>query len=382
MGPRAAHRGHRFRGAHLIAELLDKTDAAIYCLVRGKHVDEAMERLRRNMVKYELDPGNAEGRLHVVLGDLTLPRLGLSPEKFATLARDLDVIYHNGADINIALPYARLRPVNVNGTHEVLRLALEDHFKPTHVVSSYAVHATRDRSTPTAITEDEPLPPFARLANGYSKSKWVVENLVAHARQLGLPVNIYRPGNITGNSLTGASNTGDVMHTLMLAMLHVGAVPETEAQIDLTPVDFVAGAIVEISLRAECQNGTFHLLNPHPLRVATMAKLMQRIDPAIDVVSLQNFRDGLASLEDSMPGEVMGLLSDVLTPDAAGGVHAESIPAAFLARFDCQHTLHGLRHSRVKCHPVDEQLLERYVDFLRRVDFFEMARRTPAEASS
>ena len=59
--------------------------------------------------------------------------------------------------------------------------AFSDHVKPTHVVSSYSVHASHDHSADDVITETEPLPDFALLQNGYAKTKWVCETMVAEA---------------------------------------------------------------------------------------------------------------------------------------------------------------------------------------------------------
>ncbi len=200
------------------------------------------------------------------------------------------MIYHNGADVNLAGNYATLRAVNVNGTHECLRLALTHRVKPTHIVSSFSVFASHDKRAGDLVTETDPLPSFAHLQNGYAKTKWVCELMVAEARRRGLPVNIYRPGNITGHSVTGAANTNDIMHTLMLGILHVGSVPEINIQIDLTPVDFVADAIVHISRKQACLDNEFNLLNHKPLKLHGMAKWLQANDFAIRVSSLREWR--------------------------------------------------------------------------------------------
>ena len=50
---------------------------------------------------------------------------------------------------------------------------------------------------------------YEDLTMGYSQSKWVAERLVKIAASRGLPVSIYRPGTITGDSRTGISNLDD-----------------------------------------------------------------------------------------------------------------------------------------------------------------------------
>ena len=198
--------------------------------------------------------------------------------------------------------------------------------------------------------------------------------MIDRARAKGLPVSIYRPGNITGHSVSGASNTGDIMHTLVMAILHVGAIPEVELTVDLTPVDFVAGAIAQLSRQRSSLGGTYNLLNPTPLQVHGLATWLRNSEFNVDVVSLREWREGLASLVDSVPGEVLGIMSEVLSPDAASGVESDGIPAAFQTRFDCSRTTKALEGSNVVCHPVNDQLLACYMDFLDGVGFFDMFR--------
>jgi thioester reductase-like protein len=367
-----------FVGAHLLDELLRKTSAEITCLVRGEDEAQGLRKIEHNQRKYGLELGPHAARIKVVIGDLTAPRLGFSERQFQQLAECTDVIYHNGADINLALDYPGLRAVNVRGTHEILRLGLTHRLKPTHVVSSYAVHASRDNKPGRWIREEDPLPSFESLANGYSKSKWVVEQMVANARELGLPVTLYRPGNITGHSISGASNTGDIMHTLVMAILQIAAVPDVELTVDLTPVDFVAGAIAELSRRADCLGGTFNLLNPQPLHVHQLATWLRQTDALIDIVTLSEWRDRLANLVDSIPGEVLGVMSDVLSPQASSGVERDVIPAAFQTRFDCARTTLALQGTGVVCHPVDDQLLGRYMEYLQNVGFLAVPMVTEA----
>ena len=57
------------------------------------------------------------------MGDLDQPFFGLGEQAFAALADKVEVIIHNGAYVNGAMPYSKLAPANVEGTRTILQLA-------------------------------------------------------------------------------------------------------------------------------------------------------------------------------------------------------------------------------------------------------------------
>ncbi len=89
-----------FLGAFLLAELLAQTHAKIYCLIRAADEQDAIIRLQRQIGSYELQDGINWCRVIAVCGDLAEPRLGLSESRYREIAEQVDVIYHNGAQVN------------------------------------------------------------------------------------------------------------------------------------------------------------------------------------------------------------------------------------------------------------------------------------------
>ena len=207
--------------------------------------------LRTNLERYDLTPPGVSDRVVPVLGDLSQVRLGLSAAEFQRLAVEVDSIYHNGAIVNLMYPYPLLRDANVRGTQEILRLAATHHIKPVHYVSTFWVHAANDGPAREVVTEDDPLPPCEALSIGYSRSKWVCEKLVAQARGRGLPITIYRPGYVTGDSRTGACKADDFLHSVVLACTRLGSIPALDMNLEVTPVDYVSRAIVYLSRQPE-----------------------------------------------------------------------------------------------------------------------------------
>ncbi|MBF6355032.1 amino acid adenylation domain-containing protein [Nocardia higoensis] len=263
-----------FLGAYLLRELLDRTTARVWCLVRAASVEHGMARIHTTLENYRLwEPGFAT-RIIAVPGDLAAPDLGLSGPDRARLAEQIHVIYHNGARVNHLEPYARLRQANVEGTREVLRLATTAHAKPVHFVSTTGSVVAAGETTP--VTEDTARAAADLIDSGYVISKWTAEQLLFQARDRGLPVRVYRPGLISGDLQFGAHNPDDSFWNMIRAAALLGAAPDVvDATVSLTPVTYVARALVEISLRAP-RATAFHLVNRIPVPVAAVLDALRR----------------------------------------------------------------------------------------------------------
>src|SRR2546427_6143303 len=142
-----------FLGAYLLDELLHQTEATVYCLVRASDADTAKQRLVRHLQAYDLWREALASRIRPVVGDLAQLYLGLSTDQFLHLAAQIDVIYHSAGWINTAFPYARLKPTNVVGTQEVLRLAGSVSTKPVHFMSTMAVFFTKAHSVVEVVKQ-------------------------------------------------------------------------------------------------------------------------------------------------------------------------------------------------------------------------------------
>ena len=253
-----------FLGAFLLDELLSKTEAEVRYLVRlrkGEH--DPMAPLRANLERYGLwTPERAE-RLVPAVGDLSAPLLGMPEDAFDRLAREVDVIVHAGAAVNLIYPYEALKPANVGGTREVLRLACRGEAKPLHHVSTNGIFPPGEG----VCREDADLNALADTReDGYGQSKWVAEKLVWEAAKRGLPVCVYRPGNVSGHSVTGASNPRDALGAVIAESLRIGYAPDIEGwRMEMTPVNFVCGTMRHIASDPANAGHVFHLADPDPV---------------------------------------------------------------------------------------------------------------------
>ncbi|MCY1056633.1 amino acid adenylation domain-containing protein [Nannocystis sp. SCPEA4] len=258
-----------FLGAFLLRDLMVHTKARVHCLVRAQDVRAAAARVRQALAKYGLWQSSYAARIRVVPGDLNSPRFGLDEATFTSLATSVDAVIHSGAQVNYIQPYAAHRATNVGGTVEVVRFAATGRPKPLHHVSSVGVFGPSGFfGGKRVVRENDSLDDHLEclgLDIGYSASKWVAEKMVWAAAELGLPVAVYRPGFIMGDSRTGAGNADDFVGRSVRGAIQIGAYPDLPRQRkEFVPVDFVSRAILHIAGSADNHGRAFHLVPPDP----------------------------------------------------------------------------------------------------------------------
>ena len=357
--------GSGFLGSHLLKHLLDDTRAEIYCLVRAADASEGLKKLERNFAKYGHQHADFARRVHPVVGDLDRPRFGLSSDEFQKLGSTVDAVLHNGASVNLVYPYEMLKPTNVQGTKEALRLACVARPKPFHFVSTFSVYHATALLGAKEIFEQDPLPPCETLHGGYHRTKWVGERLVREAEKRGLPVAIYRPGRITGDSRTGAANTADFLHVMLTGCLKLGAVPAFEDPIDMTPIDYVGRAVAALVTRPQSLGKSFHLVNAQPLTMPMLVEYMNAHGFSLQQLPFGEwYRKVVAEAAREPSAELETLREMFAAPHGGEPTDDDFKFSTMQPRFDARNVETVLAGTGIACPPVDAKLLDTYVQFL------------------
>ena len=238
--------GTGFLGPFLLRSLLDQTNAAYTVLVRAPDPSAARERLKADLEAaglYDLRTADVfDARVGAVCGDLASPRLGLSDGAWQQLTETVDTIVHNGAWVDYVLDYDTLRPANVEGTRELLRLACASRRKRFHFVSSTTIFGWTGKRN---LIERDSNPEMSGLDFGYAQTKWVSEQLILQAREQGVEARIYRPAFITA-STAGFGHSTDIVVRLLSFMIKYRVAPNADIQLSFMPVDIAAHNIAAV----------------------------------------------------------------------------------------------------------------------------------------
>jgi myxalamid-type nonribosomal peptide synthetase MxaA len=345
-----------FLGAFLLAELLATTDAMVFCLVRADSPREGRERIKATMASYLiLDPAH-EDRIIPVLGSLDQTGLGLSRAEWYHLAQMVDVIYHCGADVNFLKPYQALKATNVRGTEEILRLACDGSVKPVHFVSTTYVFDRFCYPSGVVITEDMVPRHGIEHTFGYIQSKWVSEQMLVEAGRRGIPMYIYRPGRVAGHSLTGACQTYDFVWQATKVAIEMQAAPIIDMLIDITPVDYVARALVHVSRQSALQGKAYHLVATNPVPESDLVDWIEKFGYTAERLPFEQWRHRV----EERAAELDDVTAGALAPFLSGTLPLDKMPRS---SFDARRVEEALAGTDITCAPIDDRLLRLYFDY-------------------
>ncbi len=268
-----------FLGSELIRELLGKhANLRVICLIQEKFLELAKN--HRNQFLSEI-----ADRIEFIVGDLTLPDLGLSSEFLKERTSEIKQIFHLAAiyDLNVREDLAM--KVNWEGTKNTLAFANRcTNLERFHYVSTCYVSGRNQ-----GVFKESDLIHQNQFNNFYESSKYLAEVEVQYAMKSGLPVTIYRPGVVVGDSKTGETQKFDgpyfVLQWLLrnpqsfalLPTIYTHDCDFNQSHLDLVPSDFVIQGIAYLSQLSESCGEVFQLADPQPLKVVDILAEFEKI---------------------------------------------------------------------------------------------------------
>jgi long-chain acyl-CoA synthetase len=184
-------------------------------------------------------------------------------------------IVHSAAELRFDGELEEMRRINVEGTRHLLDFARAAH--ADHGISRYAhvstAYVAGGRSGDVA---EEDLSDEFGFSNTYEQTKYEGEMLVREAMAT-LPVSVFRPGMVVGDSETGAIRCFNTIYVPLRLYLSarlriIPSAPDLRA--NMVPVDYVAGAIAKLAFDPRAVGRTFHL-TVAPENLPTARELIQ-----------------------------------------------------------------------------------------------------------
>jgi thioester reductase-like protein len=274
----------------------------------------------------------------LIEGDISLANLGMSDEDMAAIRNETTSVFHLAAAYDLAIDKQTARRVNLEGTENINSVcaSLPRLRRYNYVSTCYVAGRRTGRILETDLEHD------AGFRNHYEETKYLAEVEVDKLKA-DLPVTIFRPSVVVGDSRTGETVKYDGIYYLiqylrkapgLLRFVNVG---NREVRLNLVPVDFVVEAIAAISQDDDAAGKTVALADPNPL---TTAELFDAI-----AESLTKKRSAIVP----PPALVESSLMLPFSPSISGLPH-HAVPYFFLAQTYDTHQADALldRHG-VRC---------------------------------
>jgi nucleoside-diphosphate-sugar epimerase len=258
-----------------------------------------------------------------------------------------------------------MRRVNVEGTRNVLEMA-QDMKRLVRFNHMSTCYVSGDRP---GVIEEEDLWLGQRFRNAYEATKFEAEVLARRA-MADLPVSIYRPCAVLGDSRTGEIDRFEgPYYVAFLIVMSPLAVPlplpgDGRAPLNAVPVDFAVDAIASIADNPRGIGRTFHIVDPHPMSARRVYEMIaERTGRRLPRMSLSyQLADRLMSL-----------------PGIERLFRAERQALAYvnhLAIYNCRNTLEALDGTGIRCPPLPAYL-DNLIGYVRE----HYRKRQPAEAA-
>lgn len=252
-----------FLGTHIASRLIKETDHDIVALVRAADKETAIRRLSRAWVDWQELVNSLDGRVQVLTGNTSEAYLGIDETEYRKLVHSITHIIHTAADLRLNAPIDELRKANVEGTANILKLAQDVHQdhglkRLSHVSTAYVAGGR------TGTVSEDALSDKYGFYSKYELSKYEGEQLVQQAKKQ-LPISVFRPGEVVGDSKTGAIKTFNTIYFPL--RLYLGKRPvvipvNPSMRINMIPVDYVADVITRLTFIPEAEGLNFHLVVP------------------------------------------------------------------------------------------------------------------------
>lgn len=315
----------------------------------------------REKARRFVEEAGGRGRVELVEGDITLPRLGLDAAIWARLRREVNEVFHLAALYNLAAPRRRSFEVNVEGTRRILDFcagmrALEKLF----YVSTIVVSGDR-----TGTIYEDDLERGQSFRNFYEETKFMAE-VEVRRRAADLPVIVVRPAVVIGDSRTGEIDKYDGPYYLIDALVRLerggrrarilGKIlmaGRARAPFHLVPVDFLVETMAAIAEEPRAIGRTFQIVDPRELRVHEVRSLVAR-------------RFGLGEAPLELPTRALRMLMRVPAIERWSRTPRQALDYFDLEnRYDDRNTRAVTESAGIRC-PYLPEYIDTLIDFARR----------------
>lgn len=264
-------------GTALVPILLEDKNARIKLLMRAKSTTELNARLETlyQFWKIGLEDSNFRERIQAIRGDVASPHFELDELTYRGLCADCTHIIHSAGNVRMNLPLEQARRSAVGSAQNVVEFSRDcTRLEKIEFVSTVGVGGH------LALVPETWLSKPRAFHNTYEQSKAEAEDYIRSEVERGLPLTVHRPSMVVGDSRTGKIIHFQIFYYLcefLSGRRTWGILPQLGGvQLDIIPVNVVAGAIAWSSRRIDTAGQILHLCSG-PEKSVKLLKLRELV---------------------------------------------------------------------------------------------------------
>ena len=263
-------------GRYLVRDLL-LNGHHLVVVVRPSRKASPRDRMEQILQHWEEELGRPLPRPVVLSGDIAEPAFGMSDADQAWVKQNVNTIIHSAAILEFYGEDRNGEPwrTNLGGTRNMINLCRDLQIHDINYISTAYVAGMQ-----TEPAMEDALDVGQKFRNDYEESKFLAEQEV-RAIDFAEHVTVYRPAVISGDSVTGYTNTyhGIYLYLRLMAVM-IPSIPAGEdgfrhtpirlrftgdERRNVIPVDWISAVTVRLFETPEARGGTYHMAPEDPM---------------------------------------------------------------------------------------------------------------------
>ena len=286
-----------FLGIHILHELLENTNAHIYCIIREKDNINSIERFKQKYSFYYNNLDSIINRITPITGDLNCERFNLLDQTYEYLCDNIDCVFSTAAIVKHFGDSETFYKTNVLGTQKIVDFCIKNNI-PFHYTSTLSISGYGLTDVPNyTFTENDFYINQKYNDNIYVKSKLQAESVILNAcKYKNLKASIYRIGNITNRYTDGvfqenASENAFLNRLSSIINLNCLPVELLDFKLEFTPVDYCAKFIVHLCKSMINNLNIYHLFNNNIITFNNFNTILKSYGYKLKITTLNEFKN-------------------------------------------------------------------------------------------
>ena len=360
-----------FLGVHVLKEFLEKEQGKAYCIVRSKYGINVKEKIKKNLHFYF---GNGydkliDDRIIIVKSNITEENLGLEEKQIKEIFEDISIVVNCAAKVAHYGNYNDFKKINIDVVEKLAKLCLK--FKKRfYQISTEGVigelfldQEKLDLIGSTKIFKESDLYVRQPLDNVYIRSKFEAEKIVLKYILQGLDAYILRVGNLMNRNSDGKFQVNvdeNEYISRLISYTKIGLISDYVANTDmeLTPVDACAEAILKIIQYPSKNNRIFHVVDNNYIQTNKFIEILkQHIN--LKIITEEEFIKQINKLykKKNSSDILSGILRDF---DSDGKLLRET-----KIKFNCDFTVDYLKRTGFNWPDINDEYIIKFLEYFK-----------------